>query len=264
MVGHRHHVGGHDLVGVQQVPRIKELLDFVKRRRKRTKLPQHKRRATQTIAMFTTDCAANSPNLFVELIGEQIHLGDVRGARQIQERPEMQLSVARMPEQRGCHLLLFENVLHARQEIGQFRRWNRDILHEWQWPRLPFQTIERRRVMPRQLPKQFVVEPIRRDIRTKRKLCFVLHKRHDFGESALHFVGRFPLKLHQQHGFGFLGNQKLITRIHFPSETQMPAIHQIARTRLQRQEFHRGQRRLFNRIEKQQQATGFRRQGERP
>ena len=123
---------GDDLTGIQEIVGIEELFHFLESRHQRAELTSYKRRAAQPIAMLAADGTTHSPDFFVKLIGQQIHLADVFGIGQIEKGAKMQLPMADVSKQRSRRLFLSEYLLCPGQKFRQALGGNCDVLNKGQ------------------------------------------------------------------------------------------------------------------------------------
>ena len=105
-------------------------------------------------------------------------------------------------------------------------------------------------------PHQLLVVGVERRVRARGELQPVHDEVLDRGDGVARFRRVCAVALHQQHGLGIGGNQKLVPRIDLPGEAQVPAVHQVARPQLVRRKLRRRGGGVVQRVEEQQHARG--------
>ena len=102
---------------------IEQLLQLQHRRPDLLVLATQQPRPTATGGMFAADQAAASPHRFGDLLAERSQPPAIFGRCQIEERPNVQLSVSGMRENGRSDLKLLQHILDRGQCAGQrFRR----------------------------------------------------------------------------------------------------------------------------------------------
>ena len=148
----------------------------------------------------------------------------------------MQLAVARVAEERRRHLQPLERILHVPQENGQRRGRHGDVFDARHRPRRALQPIERRHETLREAPIQLEVAFVLGDVRSGGQAGLVLERARRLRRA---WPARRPpmsaVLLDEQHRLGLAGNQQLVANVALAGEVQVPAIHQVARGRLERQ-----------------------------
>ena len=250
----------HDLARIQQPLRIEDLLQLAEHIGERAELPAQVRRATEPVAMLAADRAAEQPDLFVQLRGQRLERRPIVGAGQIEKRPDVQLTVPRVAEERRGDLQPLEGVLRVLQEHRQRRRRHGHVLDTRHRARGALQPVERGHKAPRESPKELEVSFVFGDVRDSRERGLVLNQLDHFLELLPNIGRRFALLLDQQHRLGLARNQELVTHVVLACEIQMTPIHQVAGHRLERLEFEHRIGRLVEAVEHQEHAAAMHRE----
>jgi hypothetical protein len=133
-------------------------------------LPRHERRSAVPFGMFAADRAGDLPHMSVQFDGQIAKLRHLVGIGQINKRPDVKLAVGRMAEDGGRDLQPPQRLQRLVQELRQHRGMHGDILDIRHRPRRTTESIERRHIPPRQVPKQLLIVGIEGEVRSGRQL----------------------------------------------------------------------------------------------
>ncbi len=126
-----HGGSAHHLAGIEQIMRVKGLLDLpeglVDDRPEHFAIPLA---ARQAVAMFAAQRAAKLEHQIGDLGGDLPHALHVGGCLQVQERPDVQAADAGMAVKGALGAVPLENSAETAHELGQPGRRDRGILHE--------------------------------------------------------------------------------------------------------------------------------------
>ena len=157
--------------------------------------------------MLSADAPLHGEDFLVEFFGQPPHALHVVRVGQIEKGLDVELAVAGVAEERGRHLVAFQHVLHAHEEIGQRLRRDDHVFDDRHGAAGALQPIQRQLHLVDQPPEQLPFVVFKRLAGPERQPLLLPQLAHQTMQPAADLQRVLALLLDQQRGLGLGGNQ---------------------------------------------------------